>query len=260
MALAIFSIPSVSADWRTATRESAKIAPLPSDHNEAVVHVYAARAVSWRGYFAVHTWIATKEKGASQYITYHVIGWRLKRNLSVVAIEPDIPDRHWFGAKPRLIHEIIGVTAESAIPKIKQAALEYPYPNAYRAWPGPNSNTFVSFILRRVPELGVELPPHAIGRDWINRADFAGYSETGTGIQLSLFGLFGLTLGVADGIEINVLGLNFGFDLFRPALKLPLVGRIGMRDGPVGRDLAADDGDEQRSHWFDSFDRFSPPK
>jgi hypothetical protein len=32
----------------------------------------------------------------------------------------------------------------------------------------------------------------------------------------------------AEGVEINLLGLNFGFDFLRPALKLPGVGRIGM--------------------------------
>lgn len=227
---------TIFADWRTATRESAKIAPLPSEQNEAVVHVYAARAVSWRGYFAVHSWIATKEKGADSYITYHVIGWRLRRNLSVVAIENDIPDRHWFGAKPELIRELTGAKAEIAIPKIKKAAQDYPYPNSYRAWPGPNSNTFVSFILRKVPELGVELPPHAIGRDWINRADVYALSETGTGVQLSLFGVLGLTVGLADGVEFNILGLNFGVDIFRPAVKLPLIGRLGFSDGPLTSD------------------------
>ena len=62
--------------WQTATRESARIAPLPEQAEEAIVQVYGARAWSWRGYFAVHTWIATKEKGASHYRVHEVTGWR----------------------------------------------------------------------------------------------------------------------------------------------------------------------------------------
>ncbi|MBT4890059.1 MAG: DUF3750 domain-containing protein, partial [Rhodospirillales bacterium] len=51
---------SMAADWRTASRESAGIAPVPSETPEAVVQVYSARAFSWRGFFGVHTWIASK--------------------------------------------------------------------------------------------------------------------------------------------------------------------------------------------------------
>ena len=48
-------------------------------------------------------------------------------------------------------------------PRIETAITEYPYPNRYHVWPGPNSNTFVAFVLRKVPELRVDLPPTAIG-------------------------------------------------------------------------------------------------
>ena len=54
-------------DWRTADRGSAGFAPSPELEKEAVVQVYAARAVSWRGYFGVHSWIAMKEKNADFY-------------------------------------------------------------------------------------------------------------------------------------------------------------------------------------------------
>ncbi len=43
--------------------------------------------------------------------------------------------------------DLRGEKAEAAIPKIRQAAADYPYRDSYRVWPGPNSNTFVSFIL-----------------------------------------------------------------------------------------------------------------
>lgn len=220
-------------DWRTATKESAHIAPLPTVEKEAVVQVYAAKTVSWRGRFAVHSWVVFKEKNAPEYTTFNVIGWRSQRGLGTIRVEKDIPDRHWFGAKPELISSTIGVKAEEMIPQILAAVKSYPYPDQYRAWPGPNSNTFVSHIIRSVPGMGVELPPNAIGKDWINDAQIVGWSESGTGVQFSLLGALGFTLGLAEGVEVNVLGLSFGVDVYRPALKLPMIGRVGMTDAPV---------------------------
>lgn len=232
LSLTFFSCAQTT-DWRTATKESAKIAPLPEAEKEAVVQVYAAKTVSWRGYFSVHSWVVTKEKNAPEYMTYHVIGWRSQRGLPVIKAEKDIPDRHWFGAKPELIASYIGKEAEAMIPQIEAAVKSYPYPEQYRAWPGPNSNTFVSYIIRNTKGMGVELPTNAIGKDWINKGQIAGLTETRTGVQFSLLGALGFTLGLNEGVEVNLLGLSFGVDIARPALKLPLVGRLGMKDEPV---------------------------
>jgi Protein of unknown function (DUF3750) len=230
---AIFNFACAHQDWRTADHSSVGIAPLPKDEPRAIVQVYAARAFNWRGYFAVHSWIAIKNKNADHYTTYHVIGFRIKSTGSAVVIKDDLPDRKWYGAVPYLVTELRGEKAELAIPKIQAAALSYPYPTHYRAWPGPNSNTFVSYIIRRVPEIGVELPPHAIGKDWIDDGDLFGLSESGTGMQMSVYGVLGFTLGLAEGIELNILGMSFGVDLWRPALKLPFIGRVGVDDDRV---------------------------
>src|SRR6185503_1183479 len=64
------------ADFHTAKRVSAKVAPDPLTNSEAVVQVYYARTFNWRGMFASHTWIATKQKNAKQYTVYQMIGWR----------------------------------------------------------------------------------------------------------------------------------------------------------------------------------------
>jgi len=220
-------------DWRTTNRSSAGLAPLPEEEPAAVVQVYAARAFAWRGYFAVHCWIATKEKDSDHYVTYQVTEFQMRRTGGVVAVSPGIPDQRWYGSEPDLIVTMTGERAAQAIPKIAAAASSYPYQTSYRIWPGPNSNTFVSYILRKVPEIGVELPPHAIGKDWINEGNLFGITESGTGVQFSLFGLLGLTLGLGDGIEVDLLGMSFGLDFWRPALKLPFIGRLGFRDAPV---------------------------
>jgi hypothetical protein len=103
----------------------------------------------------------------------------------------------------------------------------YPYPWSYRTWPGPNSNTFTAFVARSVPELRLVRPPTAIGKDYLPGGTIAARSPSGTGVQLSVFGLLGVLAAPAEGIEINVLGLNFGLDVKDPAVKLPVVGRVG---------------------------------
>lgn len=155
-------------DWRSASREPAGIAPDPALTQEAVVQVYAASAWGWRGWFAVHTWVATKRTGADTYTVYEVIGWRLRRGLPVVRIEPDAPDRYWFGERPELVAEFRGPEYEQVIDKVDAAARSYPWPDTYKAFPGPNSNTFTAWIIQQVPELDVRLPFSAIGSGYID--------------------------------------------------------------------------------------------
>ena len=145
-------------------------------------------------------------------------------------MQKGVPDRRWYGAEPELLQDLRGEAAEKAIKEIKKAVGTYPYKHIYSAFPGPNSNTFISHIIRNVPELTVELPPTALGKDFLGYTKFFDQSESGTGYQFSVLGLLGITLGKAEGFEFNVLGLVFGVDVMRPALKLPFVGRIGMKD------------------------------
>ena len=215
-------------DWRTADRSSAGIAPAPSDAQEAIVSVWAARAFNWRGLLAVHTWVATKPRSAPHYTVHQVIGWRGRGGGNVVVSYPDLPDRFWYGQPPRLVKELRGPAAQSAIPKILEAVDTYPYTHEYRLWPGPNSNTFTAYIARRVPELGVELPVLAIGKDYLEGGRLLAASPGGRGFQISLFGLAGVMIGVDEGVELNLLGLVFGIDPLGPAIKLPGIGRIGF--------------------------------
>lgn len=163
-----------SGDWRTASRESAGIAPDPATTSEAVIHVYAAPAWGWRGWFAVHTWIAAKETDGDGYTVYEVVGWRLNRGLPIVRVERDLPDRFWFGKRPTLLAEKRGPDAQPLIAKIDAAARSYPWADEYKAFPGPNSNTFIAWIVKQVPELGVKLPFSAIGSGYADRADERG--------------------------------------------------------------------------------------
>jgi hypothetical protein len=215
--------------WRRASQESVGLAPDPVLTQEAVVQVYAARAVRWRGYFGVHTWVAAKPTGAGRYSVYEVMGWRLRRTGSAVVVRDRTPDGRWFGNAPQLLAERRGAGVDELIERIDEAVRRYPYADTYRVWPGPNSNTFTAFVLRAVPELRVDLPPNAIGKDYLGPRLVA-TAPSGTGGQLNLFGVAGILVGLEEGLELNVLGLTFGIDPGDLALKFPMAGSLSLKD------------------------------
>jgi hypothetical protein len=199
----------------------------PATTAEPILQAYGARAFRWRGAFSVHTWIAVKREGAEHFTTYEVVGWRHWQGLPAVARTQGPPDRHWFGSRPTVYLDLRGEGVEALIDKVEAAVESYPYKNSYRTWPGPNSNTFTAYVARAVPELGFELPSHAIGKDYLGATDFVASAPSGTGYQISLFGLFGLLLAREEGLEVTILGLNFGIDPLDLAIKLPGVGSVG---------------------------------
>ena len=215
--------------WYQLPREATQLLPDPATTNDAIVAVLAAPTYGWRGYFAVHPWIVYKRADESAYTRYEVIGWR---RTDVVRQNHAEPDAQWYGARPTLLVAHRGKRAAAMIPAIESAIKSYPYKTHYRSYPGPNSNTFMAHIGRHVPDLNLDLPPTAIGKDYRPWSSPLGWSPSGQGIQFSVEGLIGGMISVQEGIELNVLGLGMGIDLNCPALRLPFVGRLGL-DGTL---------------------------
>ncbi|MCK1360797.1 DUF3750 domain-containing protein [Bradyrhizobium sp. 199] len=215
-------------NWQTADRSSAGLLPPAASHPDALIRVYAARTVRWRSIFAVHTWIVLKEKDATNYSRYDYTAWG-----EPIRSNGFVPDGRWFGAMPETVVAIDGVKAQSLIPKIRYVVENYRFRayGDYSAWPGPNSNTFVQAALDAVPELQAVLPPTAIGKDYPYSGRWIGLTASRTGFYASLSGYLGLTLGWVEGLEINFFGAVFGFDVRRPAVKLPGIGRLGVAAG-----------------------------
>lgn len=212
--------------WSETRWDSAGLAPDPVTTPEPVIQVYAARAFGWKGIFAVHSWISFKRAGASAYERYEVVGWQVWRGGSAVRRSRHPPDGHWAGHAPALLLDRRGPGVAGLIDRVVEAIADYPHAAIYRTWPGPNSNTFVAAIARSVPELGLELPPTAVGKDFLSGGVLIGTAPSGQGIQLSLLGLAGFTFAPAEGLEVNILGCTFGIDPGDGALKLPGFGSI----------------------------------
>jgi hypothetical protein len=217
-----------SVPWYEARRDPTGLAPDPATTPESVIQVYAARAVAWRGAFAVHTWIVVKPSGADRYTRYEVMGFGVGNGAPAIRIDRTGPDNYWFGARPSIVLERRGDGVDAIIAKIRDAVARYPYPREYRAWPGPNSNTFTAFVAREVPELGLALPSTAIGKDYLPGGAVFAAAPSGTGYQLSLLGLAGVLMARREGLELNLLGLSIGIDGQAFAVKLPGIGSLGF--------------------------------
>lgn len=230
IAAARYRIEGVGTGWRTADRSSIGHLP-PASRPQAAVRIFAAQTVRWRGVFATHCWIVFKPAEAGRYTRYDYTAWGAPIRLNGFE-----PDGRWFGRMPEVVFAADGEAAEALIPRMQAAIRDYAWRNEgdYRAWPGPNSNTFVAAVMDAVPEIGVTLPPTAIGRDYPYDGRWLRPAASGTGFRLTLGGYAGLTIAWVEGIEVNILGGIAGFDLRRPAIKLPGLGRLGMPQSAAG--------------------------
>lgn len=222
----LYTLGDGPRSWRDADWSSTGSLPPADAHPQARVLVLSGRTGGLKGIVSVHSWIVLKPRNARAWSRYDVVGWGtpLRRNNWA-------PDGRWYGNEPEVILDLTGDAAEAALPAITEAIRSYQYRHAgdYRLWPGPNSNTFVATVLRAVPELGTALPPHAVGRDF-RALPHLGLTDSGTGIEVNLFGILGVKLAWVEGIEVNLFGLVAGIDLRRPGVKLPGFGLIATAD------------------------------
>jgi len=225
IAAARYAMHDARVDWWRADRSSAGLLPSAAAHPDAVVRVYAAPTVRWRGIFAVHCWIVLKPEGAVSYTRYDYTAWGAPIRTNGFA-----PDGRWFGRDPELIFAADGPAAAAMIPRMQEAVAAYAWRNHgdYRPWPGPNSNTFVAAVMDAVPEATLALPPTAVGKDFPYDGRWLRVLPSGTDLRLTLGGYAGVTLGWVHGVEVNILGAVVGLDIRRPALKLPGLGRLGL--------------------------------
>ena len=108
--------------WNRANWSSSDLLPSADEDREAVVYVMAARTGRWKGGFAVHSWIVTKERNGSSYNRYDVVGWGNPVRHNAYA-----PDARWYSNQPEIVKSIRGKKATELIPKIENAVRTYPF-------------------------------------------------------------------------------------------------------------------------------------
>lgn len=221
---ALYAAGDAPRSWREADWSSSGTLPPARQFQPARLVVFSGTTGAWKGIFSVHSWVVYKRAGEARWTRYDVVGWG-----TPVRMNGWPADGRWYSNAPTTIADVSGAEAEALIPKVEAAVRDYAYAQAgdYRIWPGPNSNSFTAAVLRAVPELKVALPANAVGRDFRDGL-YAGWTDSGTGFELSVYGLAGIKAGWIEGFEMNLLGLVAGFDLRYPAIKLPGFGRLGV--------------------------------
>ena len=132
-------------NWKEANWGTSGVLPVASTVQPATVIILASRTGRWKGIFAEHMSIVLKPEGAAQWTRYDVVGWG-----NPVRKDAFAPDAFWYGNAPRIIYWLEGAKAAALIPAVEASIAAYPYQikGTYHVWPGPNSNTFVSWVVR----------------------------------------------------------------------------------------------------------------
>ena len=142
------------------------------------------------------------------------------RNWSVMTFfdesEFDALLGEWAGAEARRVIDVL------------QRPETFPEHNHYLIWPGPNSNGYARWVLAEAG-VGLDLDPKMVGKDWYSPLGLGiGLTPTRTGLHVDCL-TFGVALGLQDGVELHLLGMTWGIDLWPPALKTPF-GRVGYSE------------------------------
>jgi len=119
----------------------------------------------------MHPWILCSEKG--KLTRYEVRHLKNKANNHLYinyysnffqGIEMFMFSNKYFW-KGKLFFSIEGSQAKKTINFVKKSKDYYPYKNRY-SYLGPNSNTYVQWVLDSFPMLNIELPRNAIGKNY----------------------------------------------------------------------------------------------
>jgi hypothetical protein len=212
-------------NWKVASWASSGLLPEASTIKPATVIILASRTGRWKSIFAEHMSIVVKPEGASIWTRYDVVGWGMP-----VRKDAYVADALWYGNAPRVIYRLEGVAAANLIPNIKQQIAAYPFFNrgSYMVWPGPNSNTFVSWVVRHTKGFEAELPPVAVGKDWLGPGFQTAIAPSKSGYSFAVGGYFGGTLALEEGLELHLLGETIGLDPNDLAIKLPALGKLSL--------------------------------
>ena len=214
-------------NWRVADWSSSGVLPKANAQKPATVIILASRTGRWKSIFAEHMSIVFKLENASAWTRYEVVGWgRPIRQDAYVA------DALWYGNTPRVIYKLEGAEAANLIPKIQKSIQAYPNNAAgsYVIWPGPNSNTFVSWVVRHTHGFDAELSTVAVGKDYLGPGLQIARAPSDTGYTISFSGYVGATLALEEGVELHVIGSTIGIDPNDLAIKLPALGKLSLLD------------------------------
>lgn len=227
--------------------------------------------MDWYTRFAHHAWLEVRLEGESWQRVEIIDEWSPPR-MQTIAESTVLADYRW--RRPVDVLEVlVGKSAQAAgerVLELTRQCEEFGVSHdrrqrakdsgadpdsltmigrGYRAWPGPNSNSFVAWVIENTPHLHAELDHNAVGKD--DTTPFrVGLTTSGYGVEIDSSYL-GAGVGLRQGAELRIAGLTFGIGLWPPAIKLPILPRIGFAPGLVGASGAFVSPQEHRARFAD---------
>lgn len=133
----------------------------------------------WPLSIGVHAWFVISDGETTDRLEVWAPIW-VKGDNTVIknAMAPKEGFRRFYFERPTKplfmhpIHEIFSIDGEvdslafKLYKVVENSSSHYPYRRKYRMIPGPNSNTYVAWVLQQVPEIDFELPWRAFGRNF----------------------------------------------------------------------------------------------
>jgi hypothetical protein len=200
--------------------------PLPAAPTEPLVQLRCAPLPGALGSIAEHHWFLEFDPEDGRWHRWEL--WQLANvgGTSWGHVHKDLirAEAGLNGYPPRVVAEWRGQAARDLRAAIADSAA-YPHRDRYLAWPGPNSNTYIAWVLRR-SGAPADLGPLRIGMDYLGPQGGVAFSTTGTGVQAET-PVLGARVGPQEGAEVHFLCFTFGIDTWPPAIKTP-VGRVGF--------------------------------
>ncbi len=189
------------------------------DNTETTVALLTGNLPPPLDVIARHPWFAVRRAGETEWHVYEVPS---------SSIEADPFTGHEPYLHPVLHRVWRGEEAERAATCLEAKARPWIHELHYVFYPGPNSNTFGAAMLRAC-NLHASLPATSVGKDWHGLVG-GGVTTEGTGLELQT-AVGGVRIGLQEGLQIQVLGIEVGIDLWPPALIVPFgPGRLGFAD------------------------------
>ena len=121
------------------------------------------------GWLAAHYWFVIEERGERHRWEVWQSPDAGGRSVGHLHCDLKAPEADVGGGPSRLEAEWRGDEARRIAAVLSRCATDYPYCTRYVAWPGPNSNTFVAWVLAQA---GIEhrLGRRALGRNYRRKA------------------------------------------------------------------------------------------
>lgn len=187
-----------------------------------VKDVRIPKGMPWYSRFATHSYVDFRSKPSEPWQRIEIVNKDSGLILEPVSEEEVHASSRWGNP----VHLVSQSKHDGQVLASQITAFGKGYNDTvYKAWPGPNSNTFTDGLLREVDGLSGVLEHNGVGKDASWRA---GTTAGGTGLEIQS-PLLGAEAGLKEGLNINFMGLTAGIGVWPPAIKLPFLPQFPLR-------------------------------